>query len=262
MSLTSLQPGPTDNQIIAGGIFENQDAVLIVPKTIAQCRFAGCVFHGQDTVQGCCYQLLPVNSRLLAVSYAGKIPLCFRWQEFHLPNARAETVCSLSSDVSSRRSLHRHCGANRIISIAGGIFPNGAADETRTRNIHLGRVALYQLNYCRINKMPFCTEENWLFGILEADTSGRGCCRHLSRCIWFGGNRTHICPETGAHTNTGRQTQRLLLASCRAPGRNRTFVRRLTAARSAIEPPEHIEQRGETRHPFVEGRIRTFRHSA
>ena len=66
------------------------------------------------------------------------------------------------------------------------------------------------------------------------------CCRHLSRCIWFGGNRTHICPETGAHTNTGRQTQRLLLASCRAPGRNRTFVRRLTAARSAIEPPEHI----------------------
>ena len=68
MSLTSLQPGPTDNQIIAGGIFENQDAVLIVPKTIAQCGFAGCVFHGQDTVQGCCYQLLPVNSRLLAVS--------------------------------------------------------------------------------------------------------------------------------------------------------------------------------------------------
>ena len=87
--------------------------------------------------------------------YAGKIPLRFRWEEFHLPNARAETVCSLRSDVSSRRSLHRHCGANRIISIAGGIFPNGAADETRTRNIHLGRVALYQLNYCRINKMPF-----------------------------------------------------------------------------------------------------------
>ena len=32
-----------------------------------------------------------------------------------------------------------------------------------------------------------------------------------------------------------------------APGRNRTFVRRLTAARSAIEPPEHTEQRGGTR---------------
>ena len=47
-----------------------------------------------------------------------------------------------------------------------------------------------------------------------------------------------------------------------APGRNRTFVRRLTAARSAIEPPERTEQRGETRHPFVEGRIRTFRPSA
>ena len=31
----------------AGGIFENQDAVLIVPKTIAQCGFAGCVFHEQ-----------------------------------------------------------------------------------------------------------------------------------------------------------------------------------------------------------------------
>ena len=38
----------------------------------------------------------------------------------------------------------------------------------------------------------------------------------------------------------------LLLASCRAPGRNRTFVRRLTAARSAIEPPEHTGQRGKT----------------
>ena len=205
MSLTSLQPGPTDNQIIAGGIFENQDAVLIVPKTIAQCRFAGCVFHGQDTVQGCCYQLLPVNSRLLAVSYAGKIPLCFRWQEFHLPNARAETVCSLSSDVSSRRSLHRHCGANRIISIAGGIFQDA-----------FGLVGI-EPTYVR---KPVPTP------IQAVKPSG------------------------------------LLLASCRAPGRNRTFVRRLTAARSAIEPPEHIEQRGETRHPFVEGRIRTFRHSA
>ena len=47
-----------------------------------------------------------------------------------------------------------------------------------------------------------------------------------------------------------------------APGRNRTFVRRLTAARSSIEPPEHIEQREETRHPFAEGRIRTLRRSA
>ena len=174
MSLTSLQPGPTDNQIIAGGIFENQDAVLIVPKTIAQCGFAGCVFHRQDTVQGCCYQLLPVNSRLLAVSYAGKIPLCFRWQEFHLPNARAETVCSLSSDVSSRRSLHRHCGANRIISIAGGIFQNGAADGARTRDLHHGKVALYQLSYCRVNKMPFCTKENWPFGRLEANHLRQG----------------------------------------------------------------------------------------
>ena len=68
-------------------------------------------------------------------------------------------MCSLSSDVSSRRSLHRHCGANRIISIAGGIFQNGAADGTRTRNVHLGRVALFQLSYCRINKMPFAIRE-------------------------------------------------------------------------------------------------------
>ena len=46
----------------------------------------------------------------------------------------------------------------------------------------------------------------------------------------------------------------LLLASCCAPGRNRTFVRRLTAARSAIEPPEHIVQREETRCRFLHQR--------
>ena len=38
------QPGPTDNQIIAGGIFEKQDAVLITYQVIAKRIIAGCVF--------------------------------------------------------------------------------------------------------------------------------------------------------------------------------------------------------------------------
>ena len=32
-----------------------------------------------------------------------------------------------------------------------GTIKNGAVDETRTRDLHLGKVALYQLSYYRIN---------------------------------------------------------------------------------------------------------------
>ena len=35
-----------------------------------------------------------------------------------------------------------------------GTIKNGAVDGTRTRDIHLGKVALYQLSYYRIN-VPF-----------------------------------------------------------------------------------------------------------
>ena len=129
-------------------------------------KIAGCVFHGQDTVQGRWHQLLPVNNRLLAVSFCRQDTVTFPMAGFSPAERTGQTVCSLSSDAGSRRSRHHHCGADRIISIAVGIFRNGAADGTRTRSIHLGRVALYQLNYCRINKMPR-----------------------------FDGNRTHICPE-------------------------------------------------------------------
>ena len=33
----------------------------------------------------------------------------------------------------------------------GTEYKNGAVDETRTRDLHLGKVALYQLSYYRIN---------------------------------------------------------------------------------------------------------------
>ena len=32
---------------------------------------------------------------------------------------------------------------------------NGAVDEARTRDLHLGKVALYQLSYYRINVVPW-----------------------------------------------------------------------------------------------------------
>ena len=33
---------------------------------------------------------------------------------------------------------------------------NGAVDETRTRDLHLGKVALYQLSYYRISHSEWC----------------------------------------------------------------------------------------------------------
>ena len=112
---------------------------------------------------------------MLAVSLYRQDTIAFPGEDLHLTNARVGTVCSLSSDVSSRRSLHRRCSATRSSNeVAGGIFPNGAADGARTRDLHHGKVALYQLSYCRVNKMPFCTKENWPFGILEANHLRQG----------------------------------------------------------------------------------------
>ena len=36
-----------------------------------------------------------------------------------------------------------------------GTIKNGAVDETRTRDLHLGKVALYQLSYYRMYMVPW-----------------------------------------------------------------------------------------------------------
>ena len=36
-----------------------------------------------------------------------------------------------------------------------GTKKNGAVDETRTRDLHLGKVALYQLSYYRMYMVPW-----------------------------------------------------------------------------------------------------------
>jgi hypothetical protein len=33
--------------------------------------------------------------------------------------------------------------------LSGGFLPNGAGEETRTLDVHLGKVVLYQLSYTR-----------------------------------------------------------------------------------------------------------------
>ena len=38
---------------------------------------------------------------------------------------------------------------NTAASKAGGCIPFGASDEARTRYLHLGKVALYQMSYTR-----------------------------------------------------------------------------------------------------------------
>ena len=39
----------------------------------------------------------------------------------------------------------------------GGLFSYGAGDEARTRYLHLGKVALYQMSYTRDNERYFTT---------------------------------------------------------------------------------------------------------
>ena len=79
------------------------------------------------------------------------------------------------------------------------------------------------------------------------------CCRYLScKKHRFGGNRTLTSPDykSVAPSNRVRRAAACcwhLVAqeSCAsAPGRNRTFTRRLTVVRSAVEPPEHTAERG------------------
>ena len=41
------------------------------------------------------------------------------------------------------------------------LFP-GANDETRTRYLHLGKVALYQMSYIRIMRVNFMSEQELL----------------------------------------------------------------------------------------------------
>ena len=64
-------------------------------------------------------------------------------------------------------------GANSKFSLCGIVFQKkratalfyGASDEARTRYLHLGKVALYQMSYTRndkkdcTNTLPFCQEK-------------------------------------------------------------------------------------------------------
>jgi hypothetical protein len=43
-----------------------------------------------------------------------------------------------------------------------GLFEFGAGDESRTRDLNLGKVALYQLSYSRIfTALPTCDQHYW-----------------------------------------------------------------------------------------------------
>ena len=64
-----------------------------------------------------------------------------------------------NTGVQLRYSVRCHPDSNRRIKVLQtfalplgyGTNKNGAVDGTRTRDIHLGKVALYQLSYYRIN---------------------------------------------------------------------------------------------------------------
>ena len=60
------------------------------------------------------------------------------------------SVCSGISEVPSRFELEKKGFADLRLTAWLWHHKNGAVDGTRTRDIHLGKVALYQLSYYRI----------------------------------------------------------------------------------------------------------------
>ncbi len=75
--------------------------------------------------------------------------------------------------------VHAHaCETKKCLS--GALFFYGADDEARTRYLHLGKVALYQMSYIRIcgasgrNR----TNDTWIFSPLLYQLSYRGKYRH------------------------------------------------------------------------------------
>ena len=69
-------------------------------------------------------------------------------------NIRAEKITGASApvirEVPSRFELENTGFADRRLTTWLWHHKNGAVDGTRTRDIHLGKVALYQLSYYRI----------------------------------------------------------------------------------------------------------------
>ena len=56
-----------------------------------------------------------------------------------------------NGDSVSGRKRPRHCRPEKIR--LGGPKENGASEEVRTPDVHLGKVMLYQLSYARIRKL-------------------------------------------------------------------------------------------------------------
>ena len=77
----------------------------------------------------------------------------------HSPNDMQKKKSHLRDFFSERR----HPDSDRRIKVLQtfalplgyGALKNGAVDEARTRDLHLGKVALYQLSYYRIKEVPW-----------------------------------------------------------------------------------------------------------
>ena len=69
-----------------------------------------------------------------------------------LPFSPGESLLSAEEGKSCSGDRRRACAVARQSD-------NGAVDETRTRDLHLGKVALYQLSYYRIKDWDGADEE-------------------------------------------------------------------------------------------------------
>ena len=56
--------------------------------------------------------------------------------------------------MGKRQGMHYFCRIGAQKNHPEGWLRCGAADEARTRYLHLGKVALYQMSYGRIKKSP------------------------------------------------------------------------------------------------------------
>jgi hypothetical protein len=56
----------------------------------------------------------------------------------------------VTSSVSGKRATAAPIARNRATGLVGCIWEKRADDEIRTRDIHLGKVVLYQLSYVRV----------------------------------------------------------------------------------------------------------------
>gem|GEM_PF-2302462 len=94
---------------------------------------------------------------LYQLSYSRMRPECYRITRSHTSSFMLETTCFLLHDVVFRTPAPPAAAGEKHGPLRGR-DESGAGNETRTRDLNLGKVALYQLSYSRSVTLPWRAE--------------------------------------------------------------------------------------------------------